>query len=77
MKLIIKKECPNCKYLIEQLKKLNLLDKIEIVEDNSARVVPALETDDGIEPVMGNVYGLLKLVMHMKRNGLIEDKTAS
>jgi len=71
MKLIIRKDCPNCEYIIKQLEKLDLLDKIEVIEDEKASVVPAIEVDGEREPVMGNIYGLVKIVLYMKKKGLL------
>jgi hypothetical protein len=71
IKLIVKNTCPNCKYVLDQLKNLGLLDKVEVVEDQKAEVVPAIVVGDSVEPVMGNVYGILKIVLYMKKLGLL------
>jgi len=71
MKLIVRKDCPNCEYIVNQLKKLGLLDRIEVVEDDNAEVTPAIEVDGEREPVMGNIYGLVKIVLYMKKKGLL------
>jgi hypothetical protein len=71
IRLVVRNTCPNCKYIIKQLEVLNLLDKVEVVEDQKAEVVPAIVVEDGVEPVMGNVYGVLKIVLYMKKLGLL------
>jgi hypothetical protein len=72
IKLVVKNTCPNCKYVLDQLKNLGLLDKVEVVEDQKAEVTPAIIIKDSVEPVMGNVYGVLKIVLYMKKLGLLE-----
>jgi hypothetical protein len=72
IKLVVKNTCPNCKYVLDQLKNLGLLDKVEVVEDQKAEVTPAIIINDSVEPVMGNVYGVLKIVLYMKKLGLLE-----
>lgn len=61
--LIVKDGCPHCEYILKQLEKLNLRDKIEIVKDNNARITPAIKIGNDIDYITGNVYGLIKLLM--------------
>ena len=78
LKIYVRDGCPNCDYVLRQLERLGLRDRVEVVKaDSSIKATPSIETDDGVEPVMGNVYGVLKIVMYMKRAGLLEDKASS
>ena len=78
LKIYVRDGCPNCDYVLRQLERLGLRDRVEVVKaDSSIKATPAIETDDGVEPVMGNVYGVLKIVMYMKRAGLLEEDKAS
>ena len=73
LKLLIKKECPNCKYIVETLKRIGVLDKIEVVEaDDNVKAVPAIVDEDGeIDYVTGNLYGVIKIVAYLKKNKLL------
>lgn len=77
--LVVNNKCPNCKYLIKQLKKINVLDKIEVITDREFYLrykgilygVPELLliNDRGkIEDqtiVPGNLYGVSKILLYL------------
>ncbi len=77
VKLLIRRDCPNCEYVLNNLKSFpeELLQLLEIVDVEKSNIkvdaTPAVVTSDGsVDYITGNVYGLIKLFSYL----IIESK---